>query len=95
VHVRVVRFTGVSAEHVDKLVAEINAAGGAPPGVPNMGMQLLFDEAQGTALSVQQYASAEDMAAAAKVFEAMDASETPGDRVSVDSCELKLDIPLS
>jgi hypothetical protein len=26
------------------------------------------------------------------VFEAMDASETPGTRVSVDNCEEKLDI---
>jgi hypothetical protein len=29
---------------------------------------------------------------AAKVFEAMDAAETPGTRASVDSCELKLEL---
>jgi hypothetical protein len=32
------------------------------------------------------------MAAGARVFEAMDASETPGTRASVDACEVKLDI---
>jgi hypothetical protein len=30
------------------------------------------------------------METSARIFEAMDASETPGARASVDSCELKL-----
>jgi hypothetical protein len=91
-YVRTVRFTGVSAERVDELLARINAAGGPPPGVRITGMKLLFDEAQGTAVSVQEYATAQDMEEAAKVFDAMDQSETPGTRASVDECEVKLEL---
>jgi hypothetical protein len=35
--------------------------------------------------------TAEDMSKAAKAFSAMDPSDTPGTRVSVDMCELTLD----
>ena len=55
-------------------------------------MKVLFDEGQGTAVVLQEFSTAEDMQAAAKVFEAMDASETPGTRVSVDACEQVLDL---
>ena len=92
-HIRVVRFSNVSREHVEQLVARINDADGPPPGVSMSGMKLLFDAGQGTALSIQEYATAEDMAQAAKVFDAMDPSETPGSRSSVDECEVKLDFP--
>jgi hypothetical protein len=44
---------------------------------------------------LQYFDSAEDMAAAARVFEAMGASETPGTRVAVDNCEVTLDITRS
>jgi hypothetical protein len=94
-HVRVVRFTGVSAERIDQLATRIQEAGGTPPGVRSTGGKLLFDEAQGTALSIQEYATAQDMEAAAKIFGAMDPSETPGSRVSVDECEVKLEVPAS
>jgi hypothetical protein len=40
---------------------------------------------------LQYFATSEDMEAAAKVMEAMDSSETPGTRVSVDTSELKLE----
>jgi hypothetical protein len=60
--------------------------------VRTTGLKLLFDEAQGTALALQEYATAEDMREAAKVFDAMDPSETPGARASVDECELKLEL---
>ena len=56
------------------------------------GMKLLFDPGQSTALSIQEYGTAEDMAEAAKVFDAMDSSETPGSRSTVDECEVKLDL---
>ncbi len=92
-HIRVVRFENVSAEHVEGLIRRINDAGGPPPGVRMAGMQLLFDPTRGTALSIQSYATADDMAEAAKVFDAMDSSDTPGSRVSVDECELKLELP--
>jgi hypothetical protein len=89
---RVVRFTDVSAEQVDRLVARINEADGPPPGVKATGIKLLFDAAQGTAVATQAFATAEDMAEGAKVFAAMDTSETPGTRVSVDECEIKLEL---
>jgi len=91
-YVRVVRFTDVSAERMQGLVARVNESDGPPPGVPSTGLTILFDEAQGTAVVLQQFATAEDMDAGAKVMEAMDASDTPGSRVSVDACEQKLEV---
>jgi hypothetical protein len=91
-YVRVVRFTGVSADRTEQLLARIKEAGGPPPGVRTTGLKVLIDEAQGTAVVLQEYATAEDMREAAKVFGAMDPSETPGARASVDECELKLEL---
>jgi hypothetical protein len=53
---------------------------------------MLSDEEQGTAVVLQYFDTADDLAAGARVLEAMDTSETPGTRVSVDTCEVKLDI---
>lgn len=89
-YVRVVRFTDVSADRIDRLVRDITAADGPPPGVPSTGIKLLFDDSQGTAVVLQYFKTAEDMAAGERAFDAMDPSETPGTRVSVDRCELKL-----
>jgi hypothetical protein len=65
-------------------------ADGPPEGVPTTGIQMLVDADQGTALVLQFYESAEDMETGERVFDAMDASDTPGERASVDRCELKL-----
>jgi hypothetical protein len=92
VYVRVVRFTDVNAERLDALLARIRESEGPPPGVPSTGLSVLFDEGQGTAVVLQRFATAEDMEAGAKVMAAMDASQTPGTRVSVDSCEVKLEV---
>lgn len=89
-HVRAVRFTDVSAERIEALVARIDASEGPPPGVPATGLDLLYDESQRTAVVLQYFETAEDMTAGAQAFSAMDASETPGTRTSVDMCELKL-----
>jgi len=89
-YVRVVRFTDVSKERVEALLAQIKEAEGPPPDVPTTGLTMLFDEAQGTAVVLQHFETAEDMEAGAKVFSEMDASETPGTRASVDMCEQKL-----
>jgi hypothetical protein len=85
-----VRFTDVSAERVEKLTARIEAEG-PPPGVPVKGVQMLYDEAQGTAVVLQFFDSADDMSAGAQAFAAMDPADTPGTRASIDSCELKVD----
>ncbi len=90
-HVRAVRFTDVSAERMQGLLARVEEAGGPPPGVPATGLKVLFDSAQGTALVLQYFDSPEDMAAGDQVFSAMDASDTPGTRASVDMCELRFE----
>ncbi len=90
--VRVVRFTDVSQDRMDQLLGRIDESGGPPPGVPASGLKILFDEGQGTAVVVQEFASADDMRAAEEAFDSMDASETPGTRVSVDRCEVKREL---
>jgi hypothetical protein len=94
VHMRVVRFTDVTRDRIESLVARIDESQGPPPGIRATGLQVLFDEQQGTAVVVQQFESAEDMRAAEEAFDSMDPGETPGTRVSVDRCELKLDLHL-
>jgi hypothetical protein len=91
-YVRVVRFTDVSPERVASLLAQIKESDGPPPGIPSTGLKMMFDEAQGTAVVLQYFATAEDMRAGAEAFNAMDASETPGTRASVDMCEMKLEL---
>ena len=94
-HVRVVRFTDVNSERIAELLARIEESDGPPPGVPATGLKMLIDETQGTAVVLQYFATEEDMTAGAAAFSAMDASETPGTRASVDMCELKLERELS
>ena len=90
-YVRVVRFTDVSAERMEGLEARIEESDGPPPDVPATGLKVLFDESQGTAVVLQYFETADDMAAGAKAFSAMDPADTPGTRGSVDMCELKLE----
>jgi hypothetical protein len=94
-YVRAVRFTDVSAERMQGLLTRIEESDGPPPGVPATGLKALFDSAQGTAVVLQYFESAEDMKAGGQVFDAMDPSETPGTRASVDMCEVRLERTLS
>jgi len=94
-YMRAVRFTDVSAERMQELLARIEESDGPPPGVPATGIKILFDSAQETAVVLQYFESAEDMEAGSKVFSAMDPSETPGTRASVDMCEVKLERTLT
>jgi hypothetical protein len=90
VYVRVVRFTDVTSERIEQLRARVEDEG-PPPDVPTTGLQVLFDESQGTAVVLQFYDSAEEMQVGDRAFGAMDASDTPGARATVDMCELKLE----
>jgi len=90
--VRVVRFTGVTEETMGSVVNRVRDSGGPPPGVDSSGIKLLFDAAAGTAVVLQEFGSAEAMEEAAKIFDAMDTGDTPGTRVSVDACELRLEM---
>ncbi len=89
-YARVVRFTGVSAETVDRVKAEVEG-GGPPPGVRATGMKMFYDADQSTGLFVAFFATADDMRDADRVFEAMDAGDTPGTRASVDRCEVVIE----
>jgi len=88
--VRVVRFTDVTAERVESLAARIDEDG-PPPDVPIKKLELVFDQEQGTAVVLQYFDSEQDLETAAGTFAAMDPSETPGTRVSVDTGELKVE----
>ncbi len=91
-YVRVVRFTDVDAERMNALLARVKESDGPPPGVPAVGLTMMLDEEQRTAVVLQRFASKEDMDKGSQAFSAMDASETPGVRASVDMCELKLEL---
>ncbi len=93
-YTRVVRFTDVTAERLGALLTRIEESEGPPPGVPATGLQVLFDETQGTAVVLQFFDTAEDMRIGGEAFAAMDPGETPGTRVAVDMCETKLDLRL-
>jgi len=92
VFVRVVRFTDVSSERVEELLGRIRESDGPPPDVPATGITILADAEQGTAVVLQYFDTAEDMDAGARAFAAMDPSQTPGARASVDMCEVKLEL---
>ena len=88
--VRVVRFTDVTAERMESLLSRIDETG-PPPGVPIRKLQLVFDETQGTAVVLQYFDNEENLRAGAEAFAAMDTSETPGTRSSVDTGELRVE----
>lgn len=89
--VRVVRFTGVTPERIAEIKQRVGESGGPPEGVPSTGIRVLVDEAQGTAVVLQEYASAADMEEGERVLSQMDASETPGTRASVDKAEVLIE----
>src|SRR3954468_11680619 len=86
VFVRVVRFTDVTAERLESLLARVDETG-PPPGMPIKRLQIMFDEAQGTAVVLQYFEDEESLRSGGETFAAMDPSETPGTRVSVDTGE--------
>ncbi len=91
-YLRVVRFTDVDPEHLANRLKDIEGRSGPPEGVTATGVQFLHDEDQRTAVVIQHFASAEDMASSEAAFEAMDPGDTPGTRASIDRCELKAEL---
>ena len=90
-HARVVRFTDVTSDRIQEIVKRIEESEGPPPGVPSVGIQLLVDESQGTAVFVGLFETEDKMREGAAALEQMDASDTPGTRASVDMCEVKIE----
>jgi hypothetical protein len=93
-HIRVVRFNEVDPARVEKLVAELDAAEGPPPGIKASGLQILLDRDQRTAVVLQVFDSEQDMRDSEAAFDSMDASDTPGTRASVDRAELLRDLKM-
>jgi hypothetical protein len=56
------------------------------------GVQILHDQDQGTAIVIQLFETADDMAAAEAALDSMDPADTPGTRASVDRCEIKAEL---
>lgn len=92
---RVVRFAEVSKERLESVVARIKESDGPPEGVEATGLMVLYDEAQHSAVVVQQFRTRVDMDVAARIFDAMETGETPGTRTSVDACEVVLEMQLT
>lgn len=90
-HVRVVRFTDVAADRMDAMRERIEGSDGPPSGVPATGLKVFHDAEQSTAVVLQFFDSREDMEAGAETLAAMDPSDTPGTRASVDMCEVKFE----
>jgi hypothetical protein len=90
-YARAVRFTDVTPERIGEVVSRVEEAEGPPPGVEATGMQLLYDESQGTAIFIGLFDTEEKMREAGAVLQQMDASETPGTRASIDQCEVKIE----
>jgi hypothetical protein len=87
-HARVVRFTDVDLDRVASRIADTSDQG-PPVDIPAKKVQILVDEGQRTAVVIQLFENADDMAAAEGPLDQMDPSETPGTRASVDRCEIK------
>lgn len=90
-YARAVRFTDVNPDRIAEIQKRIDESGGPPEGVPSTGFQLLVDESQGTALFIGYFATEDDMRKGSEVLQAMDPTDTPGTRASVDMCEVKVE----
>lgn len=90
-YARVVRFTDVDSDRMAERVQAGQDRGGPPVDIPAKSVKILHDADQGTAVVIQFFETADDMAAAEGPLDSMDAGETPGTRASVDRCEIKLE----
>jgi hypothetical protein len=89
-YARVVRFTDVDAAQIDRIRSEVEN-NEPPEGMPPTKLQIILDESQGTAAVLQFYENEADMQKADEVMNAMDSSETPGTRASVDKGEVAVE----
>lgn len=90
-HARVVRFTNVTPDRIEAISKRVEEQDGPPPGVESTGFKLLHDSSQGTAIFIGFFEDEEKLRKSSEVLEAMDAGDTPGERASVDMCEVKVE----
>jgi hypothetical protein len=91
-YARVVRFTDVDPDHLAGRIADIEGREGPPVDIPAKGIQILHDPDQRTAVVIQLFETADDMATAESALDAMDPGETPGTRASIDRCEIRAEM---
>ena len=91
-YARVVRFTEVDSDHLSQRLSEAEEREGPPVDIPAMGVQILHDPDQRTAIVIQLFETADNMAAAETALDQMDPAETPGTRASIDRCEIKAEL---
>jgi hypothetical protein len=91
-YARVVRFTDVDPDHLAGRLAEAEAREGPPVDIPAKQVQILHDQDQRSAIVIQLFETADDMAAAEAPLDSMDPADTPGTRASVDRCEIKAEL---
>ena len=91
-YARVVRFTDVDPDHLAGRLDEVQDRQGPPVDIPATGVQILHDTDQRTAVVIQLFETADDMAAAEGALDAMDPADTPGTRASIDRCEIKAEV---
>jgi hypothetical protein len=91
-YARVVRFTDVDPEHLAERLADVESREGPPVDIPAKGIQILHDPDQRTAVVIQLFETADDMAAAEGPLDEMDPADTPGTRASIDRCEIKAEL---
>jgi hypothetical protein len=90
-YARIVRFTDVDPDSIESRMQR-RGEGGPPEGVSATRIQFMHDAEQRTAVVIQFFETAEDMSASEAALSAMDPSETPGTRASVDRCEIKMEM---
>ena len=91
-YARVVRFTDVDPDHLAGRLAEAEAREGPPVDIPAKEVQILHDQDQRTAIVIQLFETADNMAAAEAALDSMDPGDTPGTRASIDRCEIKAEL---
>ena len=91
-YARVVRFTEVDPDHLAERLADVESRDGPPVDIPAKGIQILHDPDQRTAVVIQLFETADDMAAAEAALDSMDPGDTPGARASIDRCEVKVEV---
>jgi hypothetical protein len=91
-YARVVRFTEVDPDHLAGRLADVESRDGPPVDIPAKGIQILHDPDQRTAVVIQLFETADDMAAAEGPLDEMDSADTPGTRASIDRCEIRAEL---
>ena len=71
-YARAVRFTDVDPDHLAERLGDVEASEGPPVDIPAKGVQILHDPDQRTAVVIQLFETADDMAAAEGPLDAMD-----------------------